>query len=243
MDRFSISCWTYFPFSKTWDTLARDYHDLGLTNPMTPVFHEEDDPEKMVALLDQFHTLGMKVILYDDRVHIGRYRATGMDEATYEKLFQKSLDQFGWHPALSGFYVGDEPDAPDAEMFFMAARVQRRMAPHLVPFLNLLPWFDWIGERLGSPAYAPYLDRAVTEGDLAQIGYDCYTQMWKDDTGYDVYFNNLREMRDASNRHNIPFCNTLLSSGHYDYLCPDQDAFRWQISTTVALGAKAITYF
>jgi len=241
MNKFPIGCWTYFPFAKTWDTLAQDYHDLGLTNPMTPVFNDGDDPEKMVRLLDQFHELGMQVIVYDNRVtaKAGVY----VDEATFRVRFQKSLDQFGSHPAVFGFYVGDEPDAPDAAEFFKTARIQREMAPHLVPFLNLLPWFDWIGERMGTTAYAPYLDRAIKEGHLAQVGYDCYTQMWEGDSGYDVYFDNLREMRDASNRHNIPFCNTLLSSGHYDYACPDQDDFRWQISTSVALGAKALTYF
>lgn len=241
MKQFPIGCWTFFPISRAWDNLAKDYHDLGLTNPMTPVFGNEDDPAVMVRLLDQFHALNMKVILYDDRVTAHKCR--GMDEKAYRILFKKSLDEFGYHPAVMGFYVGDEPDAPDASDFFRIARIQREIAPHLMPFLNLLPWFDWIGERIGSPAYAPYLDRAILEGNLSQVGYDCYTQMWEGDTGYDVYFNNLREMRDASNRHHIPFCTTLLSSGHYDYGCPNQDDFRWQISTAAALGAKAITYF
>lgn len=241
MANFPIGCWTYFPISKAWDTLAKDYHDLGLTNPMTPVFKDGDDPEKMIRLLDQFHELGMQVIVFDDRVtaHVGEY----IDEASYRARFKKSLEQFGGHPAVMGFYVSDEPDAPDAANYFRAARIQREMAPNLMPYLNLLPWFDWIGERMGSPTYAPYLDRAIQEGNLAQVGYDCYTQMWEGDRGYHVYFDNLREMRDASNRHNIPFCTTLLSSGHYEYECPDQDAFRWQISTAAALGAKAITYF
>ncbi len=241
MKKFPIGCWTYFPFARRWPSLAQDYHDLGLTCPMTPVFTERDDPADMLRLLDEFHALGMKVIVYDDRVTAHADKKA--DEATYRVRFARSLEQFGSHPAVEGFYVGDEPDAPDASHFFRTARIQREMAPHLTPFLNLLPWFDWIGERIGSPAYAPYLDRAVTEGDLAQIGYDCYTQMYEGDTGWDVYFNNLREMRDCSNRHGIPFCNTLLSSGHYDYLPPDQDAFRWQISTTAALGCRAITYF
>ena len=40
MDRFPISCWTYFPLSEAWPDLARDFRDLGFTNPMTPVFSE-----------------------------------------------------------------------------------------------------------------------------------------------------------------------------------------------------------
>ena len=241
MNKFPIGCWTYFSINSAWDTVAKDYYELGLTNPMTPVFSEGDDPQKMLKLLDDFNDYGIKVILFDNRVcaHAGMK----FDEESFRRKFSISLEQFGSHPAVMGFYVGDEPDAPDAENFFNVARIQREMAPDLMPFLNLLPWFDWIGERIGSDAYAPYLDRAVKEGNLKQIGYDCYTQMWEGDSGYDVYFNNLREMRDCSNRHNIPFCTTLLSSGHYDYACPDQNAFRWQISTAAALGAKALTYF
>ena len=241
MEKFHIGCWTYFPFSKAWDSLAKDYHDLGFTNPMTPVFRDGDDPQAMLKLLDQFHQLGMQVILYDDR--ITAHTCIAMEEETYRRRFSKSLEQFGFHPAVMGFYVGDEPDAPYASAFFKIARIQREMAGHLTPFLNLLPWFDWIGERIGSPAYAPYLDRAVKEGNLALLSYDCYTQMWEGDSGYDVYFDNLKEMRDASERHHIPFCTTVLSSGHYDYACPNQDDFRWQISTAAALGAKAIYYF
>ena len=132
MTKFPIGCWTYFPLSKAWDTLAKDYHDLGLTNPMTPVFRDGDDPAKMLKLLDEFHELGMQVILFDDRVspHVGEY----IDEASYRARFKKSLEQFGSHPAVMGFYVSDEPDAPDAANYFRAARIQREMAPNLMPF-------------------------------------------------------------------------------------------------------------
>ena len=241
MTDFGFSCWTYFNLDHAWDGLAKDYHDLGLNMPLTPVFREGSDPAKMTALLDRFQELGMKAIVFDDRVTAKAGVPTV--EADYRARFQRSLDQFGGHPAVYGFYVGDEPDAPDASSFFAAARIQREMAPQLTPFLNLLPWFDWIGERIGSPAYGPYLDRAVREGNLALLGWDCYTQMWEGDSGWDVYFNNLREMRDASLRHGVPFMNTVLCTGHYDYACPDQDDFRWQIATSAALGAKAVCYF
>ena len=241
MAEFGFSCWTYFSINRAWDTLAKDYCDLGLNMPLTPVFNEGDEPEKLLRLLDRFHALGMKAIVFDNRVTARGGMA--LNEEDYRAKFRASLAQFGGHPAVYGFYVGDEPDAPDASNFFAVARMQREEAPNLTPFLNLLPWFDWIGERIGSPAYGPYLDRAVTEGNLALLGWDCYTQMWEGDSGWDAYFNNLREMKDASLRHGVPFMNTVLSSGHYDYACPDQDAFRWQISTSAALGAKAVCYF
>lgn len=241
MEKYNLSCWTYFPISASRDKLAKDYCDLGLNAPMTPVFSEGDNPSDMIRLLDEFHKLGSQAIVYDDRVTAKA--GNHIDEEEYRKLFKVSLEQFGSHPAVKGFYVGDEPDAPDASYFFQVARIQREMAPDLLPFLNLLPWFDLLAERIGAEAYGPYLDRAVEEGNLKLLCYDCYTQMWEGDRGYDVYFNNLREMRDASKRHQISFGTTLLSSGHYDYMCPNQNDFRWQISTAAALGAKFLSYF
>jgi len=241
MDHFPIGCWTYFPLSEVWPDFVRDYCDLGFTRPMTPVFTEEDDPDVMLELLDEFHHLGMQVVLFDNRVTA--YSLKGVDDALIREKFARSLAEFGDHPAVTGFYVGDEPDANDAELFFRVARIQREMAPNLIPFLNLFPWLDAAEAHLGTDAYAPYLDRAATEGNLAQIGYDCYTQMWEGDSGYDVYFDNLREMRDAARRHNIPFCSTLLCTGHNDYACPGRNDIRWQISTAAALGARALTYF
>lgn len=241
MQTFNLSCWTYLPVSAFTDSLVKDYHDLGLNAPMTPIFREGDNPADMIRLLDRFYELGSQVIVFDDRVmaHAGQHT----EEEEYRRLFKVSLEQFGSHPAVLGFYVGDEPDAPDASYYFKIARIQREMAPELCPFLNLLPWFDWIAERIGSDAYGPYLDRAVEEGNLKLLCYDCYTQMYEGDSGYDVYFNNLREMRDAAKRHQIPFGTTLLSCGHYDYECPNQDDFRWQISTAAAMGAKFLSYF
>ena len=89
--------------------------------------------------------LGMKVIMCDDRVTARREPV--LDEEDYRARFARSLEEFGNHPAVAGFDVGDEPDAPEASTFFAVARIQREMAPHLMPYLNLLPWFDWIGER------------------------------------------------------------------------------------------------
>lgn len=245
MNRYPIGCWTYIRLSEIGPNFVKDYHDLGLTNPMTPIFDTHDDPAQMIALLDHFHALGMKVVVYDNRVTA--HTTLDLDEDAYRTRFQVSLDQFGAHPAVSGFYVTDEPDYKDTPHALMAARVQYEMAPHLTPLLNFDPWVhEWqpmLRNKLNVVEYKDYLDRAIETAHLPQVGNDCYTQMWEGEKGYDSYFTNLRELRDAGNRYNIPFCMTLLATGTYDYECPDQDAFRWQISTAAALGAKALMFF
>lgn len=153
MAAFRFSTWTCFSINNAWDTLAKDYFDLGLNMPLTPVFNEGDDPAKLLRLLDRFHDLGMKAIVFDNRVTA----KSGMtlNEADYRAKFRSSLAQFGGHPAVYGFYAGDEPDAPDASNFFAVARIQREEAPNLTPFLNLLPWFDWIGGAHWFPRLRP----------------------------------------------------------------------------------------
>jgi hypothetical protein len=59
----------------------------------------------------------------------------------------------------------------------------------------------------------------------------------------DMYFRNLREYWEAGMRSELPYWTTLLSVGHFQYRCPTEDDFRWQINTAVAHGAKGLLWF
>lgn len=240
MKDYPIGFWNVLDLRQCDPVCVEDWHDLGITQPMTPLYREGDDKAAMLAILDRADKYGMKAIVCDFRTEWRVLTARGEEE--YRALFRQALDDFGGHPAVKGFFVGDEPDAPDAADAFAAARIQSEMAPALTPYLNLLPWFDWIGERMGTPALAPYLDRAVREG-VRLLSYDCYTQMWEGDRGWDDYFNNLREYMLATKRLGVPFQTILLSVGHYYYRCPGEDDMRWQLSTAVAHGASGISWF
>ncbi|MBQ8408772.1 MAG: hypothetical protein IJY39_07905 [Clostridia bacterium] len=96
---------------------------------------------------------------------------------------------------------------------------------------------------MGTKEYAPYLDRVAKEGKLKLLSYDCYAQMYQNQVGYDDYFNNLREYYLASKRNNLPFWNIVLCTGHYDYMCPTKDDLIWQMNTSVAHGAKGVSWF
>lgn len=241
ISRFPIGFWNTISLNQSYPGMVKDWYELGITNPMTPSFSEGDDKNVMLRILDEAAQYGMRVFVVDYRTHWRVLIRSGEEE--YRRLFKCAMNDFGYHPAVEGFFVGDEPDAPDAADAFKSVRIQREMAPGLIPYLNLLPWFDWIGPRIGSQAYAPYLGRAVSEGNISLLSYDCYTQMWDNDSGYDVYFNNLYEHMQASQRNKVPFNSILLSCGHYKYRCPSEDDFRWQLSTAVAHGASRIAWF
>ncbi|MFA6948932.1 MAG: hypothetical protein WCQ72_08110 [Eubacteriales bacterium] len=239
-NKFLISFWNTQDIDDASANEADMWHDLGITVAMSPSCGEGDE-EKLTAILDGAQKYGIKVIICDKRANWHSYERLG--DAEYRKLFARLNDAYGAHPAVYGFFVGDEPNAPDFEAALAVVRIQNEIAPQLTAYLNLLPWFDWIAERMGTPALAPYLDRAVNESGTKILSYDCYAQMWGSDEGLDVYFNNLREYYENVKRNNVPFVNIILSCGHYNYRTPSKNDMQWQLGTSVAMGARGISWF
>ncbi len=240
MKRYPISFWNTTSITEDPAATADMWQDLGITLAMSPGYRAED-LNKVLVLLNRAAELDIKIILCDYRTHWRNLTAKG--EETYRSEFAAAVRDYGSHSAVFGFFVGDEPDAPDASDAFRAMKIQKEIAPHLTAYINLLPWFDWIGPRMGTDALAPYLDRVAREGSADLLSYDCYTQMWKDESGYEVYFNNLREYFEAVGRLGIPFFNIVLSCGHYAYRCPSKDDMLWQLGTSVAHGAAGVSWF
>ena len=238
-ENFMISAWSVRGIDKSPAEKVKEWNDLGLTLPIAA--SNKNNWAQTHELLDEAAKYGMKLIIQDWEANMDNLRING--EEYYRECIQKLVDEFGAHPATYGFYITDEPGKGTNEFAFRAARINLEIAPHLSPYINLLPWFDWIGERMDTDAYAPYLDRVVNEGGVKMLSYDCYAQMYANAVGYDSYFNNLREHYLASKRHNLPFMNIVLCTGHYDYLCPTKDDMLWQFNTSVAHGAKAIGWF
>lgn len=236
---FTISAWSCREIDKDPAEQIKDWHDLGIT--VMIAHSDRSDWAKTHALLDEAQKCGMQLILRDWGANVDNLRHGG--EEHYRKCIKELVDEFGSHPATFGFYITDEPGADNIEDTLKACRINDELAPHLTAYLNLLPWFDWIGERMGTDAYAPYLDRVVKEGELKLLSYDCYTQMYANKVGYDDYFNNLREQMLASKRNNVPFWNIVLCTGHYDYMCPTKTDLIWQLNTSVAHGAKCVSWF
>jgi hypothetical protein len=57
------------------------------------------------------------------------------------------------------------------------------------------------------------------------------------------YWRNLEQMRSASQRHGIPFWNIVLSVAHYHYRQTADADLRLQMYSTLACGARGISYF
>lgn len=236
---FSIFAWSVRGVDKSPEEKIKEWRELGLTLMIAHCDGRTWDV--MHKLLDEAEKHGMKLIIEDWSANMDNLRMFG--EERYRECIKKLVDEFGSHPATFGFYITDEPSADNIEYTFKAVQINQELAPHLTAYVNLLPWFNWIGERMGTDAYAPYLDRVVKEGGFKLLSYDCYAQMYANRSGWDDYFNNLREQSLAAARNAVPFWNIVLCTGHYDYACPTKDDLWWQLSTSVAHGAKGIGWF
>jgi len=242
MDRFPLGFWNYPGLNREGPESVKDWDDAGMTLSVGPHYNaEKDDKSRMLAILDAAQEKGIKIILMDSRCG---WKGASTDPEGFRRRFQQVLDDFGSHPALYGFYAGDEPDdeaQPDA---IAAMAIEKEMAPDLVPFLNHLPFYPGAAARVGTKMnYDDYLVDFCKKSGARLLCYDCYSQMDANSQGIEGYFTNLKMFHDAAEACNIPWWTTLLSVGHFRYRCPKEDDFRWQLYTALASGCNGILWF
>jgi len=253
LKRFPIGFWNYTnladPEHRQHMTEAEveSWSDAGFTVPQSPAFNATD-PEQashIRGMLNWAQARQMKLILCDRRGYCPRMNGSAEPNPSddYAAGIRDAIGQFGDHPALFGFHIGDEPDAAMKERFFACYRLQKELAPKLHPFANLLPYYADVEKRAGADTWPKYLDEYVQKSNADLICYDCYTQMNPGLGGQNSYFENLRLYREAALRNGVPFWNTILSVGHHRYRCPNYDELRWQFNTTIASGAHGVMWF
>ena len=249
MKNFPIGFWNYVPIAEQDATAVKDWAEAGMTLAMGPAFHSASagECEKMREILDAAHAAGIRVILCARESSFHHLATVG--DAVYRRDVAAAVAALGAHPAVFGFHVGDEPLKGDFAAACQAMRIQRELAPHLQPFMNLLPMLHDVVPQIGYFNYDAYLDDFAEAAQPPLLCYDCYAQLNPDAEnnafggGFEMYFRTMRAYREAAERHGIDFWTTLLSVAHFRYRCPTEDDFRWQLNTAAAHGAKGILWF
>ena len=248
LKKFPISFWNYTSLGQYGKYMTeeevRSWAEAGFTVPQTSTFDANNitQKEQINHLLDWAQKYGMKLIVTDPRGY-AKAGKDGNPDANYADSVSAALRDFGNHPALFGFHVGDEPGAEFKNTFFECMKIHKKITPNLHPFANLLPHYPGAEKWAGAVTWANYLDDYVKKSNADLLSYDCYMQMNPGDFGWWVYFRNLKLYREASLRNGIPFWNTLLSVGHFEYRVPNQDELRWQFYTSLAAGANGIIWY
>ena len=248
MDKYKMSMWFY---NKQGVVSNEDYithtKKLAINLGMTPPFDEKtSSKEEMIKFLDMCEENGIKVFLSDKRVTYNRLYET--DEESYRKGVMQAKEDFGNHSAVYGFLVGDEPVKETWDSAVKAFKIVQEIVPGLTHLINFYPCY-WNGfDKLIGCSHEEYpqrVDSFIKETGAEIVAYDYYGQCGYVDKikWIDIYFRNLNMFGKIARENNKEFFTSLLSIGHWMYRCPNEDDFRWQISTAVAHGVVGIMWF
>lgn len=192
------------------------------------------------AGLDACRRCGLKAIVQDPRTHEHDWKT--LDEKTARRDAQSLVREVGGHPSVFGYYLRDEPSADLFPGLAAMSSALRELAPDHWAYVNLFPNYA-SSEQLGAPTYEEYLERFIAVCRPKILSYDNYFLMLDEPRKQAFYWRNLRQMRAASRRHDIPFWNIVLSVAHFHYRQATDADLRLQMYSTLAYGGRGLSYY
>lgn len=204
--------------------IADGGYNLVLIYPIAPGYG--------MKLLNWAQELGLKVMLTDP--NISPYRVN------LEADIKELTDDFKDHPALWGYYVIDEPSAKQFADFARLHGILLQNDPLHFPYINLFPNYA-VASQLDTPDYATYVRRFIDTVKPSILSYDHYALLEIGDRP--GYFANLEIIRAEALRAGIPFMQIILATPFPGVRDPSAADLRYQVYTTLAYGAKGISYF
>ena len=148
--------------------------------------------------------------------------------------------QIGANPAALGFFLSDEPAAPDMPGLGRLAQLLREAMPGMWPYVNLFP-YRVSPNRLGTSDYDAYVRMLVETIGQPFLSYDNYSLV--NGEMLDYFYTNLEIMRRLSLETKTPFWNCILANSHFNYMEPSDATFNLQVYSTMAYGGRGIQYF
>lgn len=248
LNKFPMGFWTKADLTQDaanfTEAEVKSWADAGFTIPMTPLNNNFNIPAQVSIvkkLLTWSNKYGMKLIVSENSI-MG-YPATVTDK--YVDNFKLILNTFSTYNALFGFWVVDEPNASQFDAACQAISIQKGIAPGLHPYSNLLPYYPEGMNTVGTTSWPKYLDSFIQKSSTDLICYDYYNQLQSSDSGWDLYFKNLRLYREASLRNGVPFWTTLSSVANNTLKIrePSLNDIRWQVNTAIACGTHGIMWY
>jgi len=224
---------------------VKDWAQLGFTIGDTPMWDPEKpgaDKREVLDILDACADEGMKCFVRHKLLNYGN--AVKLSEQENRANFKQAMRDFGDHPALFGFNVGDEPHGETTGPAFRVAKLHREMAPHLTPFFSFGGYSPGGTEWMGLRSYRRYLDDYIAIANPNTLLQNNYYLCDYAEDAVDNYYRAVKMYTDASERHDhLPVWLTLVCTGHFSMRCPTEDDLRWQINSAAAHGVKGFVWF
>ncbi|MBP3347781.1 MAG: hypothetical protein J6L92_03400 [Clostridia bacterium] len=240
---YPFGAWVYPPKEELTLSAVDDWADMGLTVTMSPPFGSSDEElDELIKYLDKANQRGIKLIVNAGALTYWAMGTYGPE--TYEETFRKIYARVKGHPALYGFFIGDEPSSKEAlEETILAMKIQKQIAPELNPLINFQGSLkDYSKEKLGGRTFVEWLKYFKEETGVDYYCWDEYSQMINDG-GVRIYFETVKAHADACREAGLKSWATLLSSAHWCFRIPSEYEFMWQITTAAACGVKGIYWF
>ena len=228
-ESFVLGFWNYNSYTKGCsEEDIKMWKDLGLNVAMAPLFCGTKEIEDgLPNFLDLLHKYGMKSVLFFDEVAAGYYASHG--EEAFRAKFREIYEKYGKHPAVLGFYPGEEPGASVIDNFTAVLKIMLEEAPELIPFVDL-------------GANASHMEQVAATG-VPISGFGNYSQMEPEERGTDEYFTLMCSQMKACKKYGMDCMPTLLSSAHYRHREPREVDYIWQINTAAICGCTGIYWF
>ena len=222
------------------------------------------DRETNFAVLEAAEKLGMRVTVFDDRIH----RAMGDAEHRRELLFDTAND-YKDYPALFNYHIIDEPGAAAFPTLAAIREILHEADPMHEAYINLLPNYA-SPEQLGNPTYHAHVEAYIRSVRPEIISYDhyhflkgepkeekvftdareerIYNDAFSGTDGYTCldrpgFFTNIEEIRALSVQYGIPFMVIVLVVEHGPYRNLTEQEIRWEVWQSVAYGSSRLSYF
>lgn len=195
------------------------------------------DPEE----LDSAAAAGIKAFTWNWNTAPTSGTMIQWPRSTIDFYVNQLVNQVSNHPALFGYFLNDEPGSSQFPGLANWVASFRAADSNRLAYINLLPL--WITDVT---AYQNYVNSYIQTVQNRFISWDNYPVM-SDGTIGSTYFPNLEIIRTAARGANQPFWNVVCSLKHqvssFDLAAPTPEALRFQLYTTLAYGARGISWF
>jgi len=221
-----------------------DWHELGITVGKTPAQSGGESVSLVRAMLDRCAELDMMCFVNDSRC-AGHVLLGGGSEDDLRRGMEAALKDYGDHPALMGFEVGDEPAQQKITPVFGTHGIQREMAPHLTPFLSIGGYSQGALEWMQIRSYGRYLEELAEVGRSRVFFHNNYALAAKNGEDHvDSFFTTLKMYADKARELGDIWTWVTLCCVPHGYI-PDLncDDIRWQINAAAACGFKGIAWY
>ena len=233
--KFPMGAWVYNPITDFTPDEVDVWADMGLTVTMCGTV-DYDNAELLLPFLDRAQARDIRLIVWV--YGIGDARRDEDDyKARFKALYENKLRK---HPALYGFFIGDEPSSHDAAEYMIAEmKAQKDVAPELHPYINLMGSTCGNGSIYPGKTYPEFLADIKERTACESFCFDVYDQTINDG-GVTNFYATMKDQNEAANIAGIDCWATLLQVriGHTEY--QRNISLLGQFLTRLHLAARAL---